>query len=367
MLHVGWLSFTCFAYNQVTAAAQALGLRGAKDVAPRGLQDVPSCSEQPNFELAMTAWCGSQVEPFACFKGLTNVNPIWDCHQTTESLCTSGASLCAWPTGSLPGPQAPPEPVEPPPTIGDATRFVTWNLYVFTLAGRIYPVVDELLRMQPEIAAIPEMWSEKFAILDRLNQVSGNVWAFATGGATEQYNDADILYRSDKWEHVASDLVPFSAGRAINWAVLRRKSDGYTLIAAGTHPLCCVGDYVILEAVQFVTNVLHKVQQTHMYPIVLMGDLNTGYFQPSQKLLRQGNADGFGKHWTIPLTFTDAWAELHPGNPDPSTINDDPVRLDYVYFQKTPLSIGPSVAASQIWPRAAGSDHRAVSGDVVLR
>ena len=28
--------------------------------------------------------------------------------------------------------------------------------------------------MQPEIAAIPEMWHEKHAILDRLNQVSGN-------------------------------------------------------------------------------------------------------------------------------------------------------------------------------------------------
>ena len=38
------------------------------------------------------------------------------------------------------------------------------------------------MRMQPEIAAIPEMWREKDAILDRLNQVSGNVYAFATGG-----------------------------------------------------------------------------------------------------------------------------------------------------------------------------------------
>ena len=49
----------------------------------------------------------------------------------------------------------------------------------------------------------------------------------------EQYNDADILFRSDRWEHLDSDLVPFSAGRAINWAALRRKSDGYRLIAAG--------------------------------------------------------------------------------------------------------------------------------------
>jgi endonuclease/exonuclease/phosphatase family metal-dependent hydrolase len=249
---------------------------------------------------------------------------------------------------------------------GEATRFVTWNLYVFTLAGRINPVVDELMRMQPEIAAIPEMWHEKGAILGRLNQVSGNVWSFATGGSTEQFNDADILFRSDKWEHIASDLVPFSAGRAVNWAALRRKSDGKTIIASGTHPLCCRGDYVVTEAVDFVIKTLSQVQQQHPYPIVLMGDLNTGYFQPSQQLLRQGHVDAFGRHWQIPMTFTDAWAELHPGNPDPSTINNDPVRLDYVYFQKTPLSVGQSIVRSQIWPRAAGSDHRAVSGDVVL-
>ena len=37
--------------------------------------------------------------------------------------------------------------------------------------------------------------------------------------------------------------------------------------------------------------------------------------------------EAFGRHWEIPMTFTDAWAELHPGNPDPSTINNDPVRL----------------------------------------
>lgn len=94
--------------------------------------------------------------------------------------------------------------------------------------------------------------------------------------------------------------------------------------------------------------------------------MNTGYFQPSQQLLRNGQVDADGKSWQIPMTFSDAWAELHPGNPDPSTINDDPVRLDYVYFQKTPISVGQSIVQSQIWPRAAGSDHRAVSGDVVL-
>ncbi|CAE7508525.1 unnamed protein product [Symbiodinium pilosum] len=300
----------------------------------RGLAELPSCAEKPNFHLARASWCGEQKEPVACAKDSDGAPA-----REVSSVSTNNNQ------GS-----------------GSPTRFVTWNLYVFTLAGRIHPVVDELMRMQPEIAAIPEMWHEKGAIID----LSGNVYAFATGGATEQFNDADILYRSDKWEHIASDLVPFSAGRAINWAALRRKSDGYSLIASGTHPLCCRGDYVITEAVDFVTKTLSGVQNRHPYPIVLMGDLNTGYHQPSQQLLREGHVDAFGRRWQIPMTFTDAWAELHPYNPDPSTINDDPVRLDYVYFQKTPLSVGQSIVQSQIWPRAACSDHRAVSGAVVL-
>ncbi|CAK9105554.1 Putative fucosyltransferase [Durusdinium trenchii] len=312
------------------------------DVALRG-GGLPSCTGKPNFQLAQTAWCGQQVEPVACYKEHTNANPIWDCHLSADGWCTIGGIACAWP-GDTGKPVLPPLPPPRPPVVpGEATRFVTWNLYVFTLAGRINPVVDELMRMQPEIAAIPEMWSEKDAILARLNQVSGNVYAFATGGATEQFNDADILFRSDKWEHIDSNLVPFSAGRAVNWAVLRRKADGYTLIAAGTHPLCCRGDYVIMEAVDFVTRTLSEVQKRHPYPIVLMGDLNTGYYQPSQKLLRTGAVEAYGRHWEVPMTFVDAWAQLHPEDPDPSTINDDPVRLDYVYFQKTPLTELPDV------------------------
>ena len=338
-------------------------LRGSQ-LATRSLSDLPSCAEKPNFQLAQTAWCGQQEEPVACYKNVDSINPIWDCHLQMDGWCTIDGKACAWPLVVSPvTPVTPPDEAESPLT----TRFVTWNLYVFTLAGRIHPVVDELMRMQPEIAAIPEMWREKDAILDRLNQVSGNVYAFATGGNTEQFNDADILFRADKWEHIASDLVPFSAGRAVNWAALRRKADGYTLIAAGTHPLCCRGDYVIMEAVDFVIRTLAEVQKKYPYPLVLMGDLNTGFFQPSQQLLRNGKVDAYGRSWEIPMTFTDAWAELHPQNPDPSTINDDPVRLDYVYFQKTPISVGQSIVQSQIWPRAAGSDHRAVSGDIVLR
>ena len=292
-----------------------LMLRGSK--ASRSLSELESCVSKPNFDRAQASWCGQQREPVACFKDASNLNPIWDCHLQSlqvETGCSLGAKPCAWPTDAL-AVAAPGRKTSSGQAQGEPTRFVTWNLYVFTLAGRIHPVVDELMRMQPEIAAIPEMWHEKHAILDRLNQVSGNVYAFATGGSTEQFNDADILFRADKWEHIASDLVPFSAGRAVNWAALRRKSDGYTLIAAGrapyyaascsselffsfcgifvhflcelqkypalvliscvcgmafrneslrlslfycagTHPLCCQGDYVVMEAVDFVIRTL---------------------------------------------------------------------------------------------------------------
>ena len=195
------------------------------------LGELESCVSKPNFQRAQSSWCGQQQEPVACFKELDDLNPIWDCH-LQSAQCSLGAKPCAWPKDALELAQAPERKVSEAAE-GNPTRFVTWNLYVFTLAGRIHPVVDELMRMQPEIAAIPEMWHEKHAILDRLNQVSGNVYAFATGGQTEQFNDADILFRADKWEHIASDLVPFSAGRAVNWAALRRKSDGYTLLPVG--------------------------------------------------------------------------------------------------------------------------------------
>ena len=50
------------------------------------------------------------------------LNPIWDCHLPPDGVCTLHASACAWPREAVAAPEA--------------TRFVTWNLYVFTLAGR---------------------------------------------------------------------------------------------------------------------------------------------------------------------------------------------------------------------------------------
>ena len=191
MMHLGWafVQLLLLAPGARSEASVPL-LRGST----RGLAELPSCSEKPNFHLARASWCGEQKEPVACAKDSDSPNPIWDCHLQADAWCSLGGSPCSWPLG------APPREVssdwQNQNSQGQATRFVTWNLYVFTLAGRIHPVVDELLRMQPEIAAIPEMWHEKGAILDLLNQRSGNVYAFATGGATEQFNDADILFRT---------------------------------------------------------------------------------------------------------------------------------------------------------------------------
>ena len=44
-------------------------------------------------------------------------------------------------------------------------------------------------------------------------------------------------------------------------------SSFHSRLAAGTHPLCCQGDYVVMEAVDFVIRTLAGVQQQHPYPI----------------------------------------------------------------------------------------------------
>ena len=72
------------------------------------------------------------------FRGRRGSNPIWDCHLQTDGWCTLGGLACAWP---LKGDQLEPQPAPPPPPevpqpAEEPTRFVTWNLYVFTLAGR---------------------------------------------------------------------------------------------------------------------------------------------------------------------------------------------------------------------------------------
>lgn len=352
---------------------------------------LPLCSQAPNYQTAFAGWCGNQAEPFACYKDPSEAswqNLVWDCHISNpppNPPCSLGGHLCSW-TGTQPASPPPPAPSPAPGPVppgtgggGAATRFLTYNLLYLGLPGRVAPVVDTIRAINPEIAALEELWFEKPALLARIREVYGGpVWDFAVGGPSERYNDADILYRSDIWENLDCGILPYGADRGMNWAMLRRHTDQAYILVVGTHPICCQGDEPILEAVEFVMSNAVGIQDRwsrrlgYTVPIVLLGDLNTGYFEASMALLRTDSADGFGRHWSMPATasgmpsFYDAWAELHPSNPNPSTINNEPVRIDYVYFQKGTRGLGPPVS-SQVWSgMPGGSDHRPVSGDAVI-
>ena len=58
---------------------------------------------------------------------------MWDCHLQLDAGCSLNALPCAWPQLSDEVAEAPARQVS---EAGAPTRFVTWNLYVFTLAGR---------------------------------------------------------------------------------------------------------------------------------------------------------------------------------------------------------------------------------------
>merc|ERR1719198_487006 len=105
-------------------------------------------------------------------------------------------------------------------------------------------------------------------------------------------------------------------------------------------------------------------QEKYPFPVVLMGDMNADYTAASQKLLREGKVWAHSKKWSVPVTFEDSYAETHPQAPNPST--GFGVKIDYVYFQKAPLMLGATTDA-HVWPNLpGGSDHFAVSGDVIL-
>mmetsp|Transcript_48132 Transcript_48132/g.109042 ORF Transcript_48132/g.109042 Transcript_48132/m.109042 type:complete len:87 (-) Transcript_48132:126-386(-) len=70
--------------------------------------------------------------------------------------------------------------------------------------------------------------------------------------------------------------------------------------------------------------------------------------------------------WCAPMTFMDSYAETHPDAPNPPSGNW-PVKIDFVYFEKSPNRIG-TVVGAKVWPGLpGGSDHFAVSGDIVLK
>lgn len=332
-------------------------------VALRG-SAVSFCSDQASYDRAYREWCGPQTEPYACYKPPTASNFIWDCHLVTAGPCTTNGHVCAWTRTGVPPTPAPAQAGPGDATPGHATRFLSWNVYYLGLNARAGGVAQGIAEVAPEIASLQEMWREKSAILQALIGITGQAWAFATGGATEVVWDGDILYRSDLWEHLESGMQAYG-DRGLSWAALRRRSDGACVLAYGTHPTCCIGDLPVLQAAVMATRNMAARQRKYQFPVAFMGDLNIGYFAPSQTLLRTGTVNSYGRAWTVPLTFSDAYADKHPGNPNPSTIHNDPVRLDYVYFEKSPKTLG-TIVGSQVWNLPGGSDHRAVSGDVVI-
>jgi len=253
-------------------------------------------------------------------------------------------------------------------------RFLTYNVYYANLAGRAREIARGIAQVAPEIAALQESIQDRALIVEHLKKITGQQWKLSTPpDGCVWYWDGAIIYRSDIWEELGNGRVPYGGGgcyseslRALNWVALRRWSDRKGVLVYGTHPICCRGDWPILEAVQLISREMAAGQQRWGFPIVLMADMNTGYYEPSQKTLREGFANAFGVDWRIPLKFNDAYAQTHPGQPNPSTIPPAQVRLDYIYSQQWPSNLG-QVVGSQVWQwLPGGSDHRAVSADIIL-
>jgi len=246
---------------------------------------------------------------------------------------------------------------------------MSWNVYYLNLGteGRVHGVAEGIAQVAPEIASIQEMWGEKPRILDKLIHMTGQEWKFAPGGDTETVWDGDILYRSDIWRHKDSGLRKYSADRGLSWAALERISDGVGVLVYGAHPWYTYpDDRPILETMKMATDDMKGRQQHHPYPVVFMGDMNAHFELDSQRLLRSGSLSAHGLNWCAPLTFYDSYAETHPDAPNPPS-GTWPNKIDFVYFEKSPNKMGKVVDA-QLWPGLpGGSDHLAVSGDIILK
>jgi len=264
----------------------------------------------------------------------------------------------------------PPPPSTPPPGqySREATRFLSWNVYYANdLLGRAGQVAEAILEVDPEIVSLQELWNEWDEILAELNQKSsGDIWEFARGGDTESKWDGDIVFRRDLWMLEDSGMHAFE-DRGISWAVLQRRRDKTGVVVLGTHPWCCTNDEPILRTVQ--DDIMEVIQEQRaryaQYPVAVLGDMNANFFAGSQFLMREGTRRARGRDWSIlPYTFKDSY-NINNNDPDAST--GFGVKIDFVYFEKTPLPMG-QVVDSKIWRGCdkAGSDHCAVSGDIIL-
>ncbi|CAE7241033.1 unnamed protein product [Symbiodinium pilosum] len=311
----------------------------------------------PNGEIYQVGDNWNGCESLACVGGVSG-----DCEKVDRDERRGMKVRCDTPP--------PPPPTTPPPGqhSREATRFLSWNVYYANdLVGRAGQIADAILEVDPEIVSLQELWNEWDEILAELNRKSSaEIWEFARGGDTESKWDGDFVFRRDLWTLEDSGMHPFE-DRGISWAVLHRRSDYTGVVVLGTHPWCCTNDEPILRTVQNdILEVIKEQRAKHpQYPVALLGDMNAGFWAGSQYLLRDGTRTAHNRDWSIlPYTFKDSY-NINGQNPDAST-GFGP-KIDFVYFEKTPLPMG-QVVESKIWRDCdkAGSDHCAVSGDIVL-
>eukprot|EP00928_Gymnodinium_smaydae_P023941 TRINITY_DN19549_c0_g1_i1.p1 TRINITY_DN19549_c0_g1~~TRINITY_DN19549_c0_g1_i1.p1 ORF type:complete len:584 (-),score=36.44 TRINITY_DN19549_c0_g1_i1:357-2108(-) len=368
-LEDGWSCEGTQIVMSVVTPAPTAGAEEEPSATPT-MSPTPPCSE------AMVLRRRRQASMCSCRRRSdgSDLGAGWACLESRLSMPstpppTRAPTFLPTPPTMQPTPWPTLQPTPAPPIRADPIRFLSYNVYVFTLRHRLRSVVSVIHEIAPQIASIQELWHEKEDLLQELIHVSNQSWDFARGGRTETVNDADILFRSDIWELLDSGLLTYGAGRGTNWAALRRRSDLAGILVYGTHPQCCRGEGPVLPAMEMSVKDMKKRQRDYPFPVAFMGDFNVGYFGSTHTMLREGAVQSLGHEWTLPMRFVDAVARFYPDDPDTSTIHNAHVRLDYVYFERpsTALAVNMmNISGARVWQNKGGSDHRPVSGDVIL-
>ena len=116
-----------------------------------------------------------------------------------------------------------------------------------------------------------------------------------------------------------------------------------------------------LNNVVMFTNHMVARAQYPSAPVILMGDLNAGENQESQRLLKEGSLFAYDQQWIVPVTFVDTFREANGPDADARTLGS--YRLDYVYTEDRGGVFG-SVGASVRRDAPGGSDHWPIMAEV---
>jgi len=253
-------------------------------------------------------------------------------------------------------------------------RLTTFNVYYAYLGTehRLDGVAADIADISPDIATITELREEKPKLLERLRQKSGRNYHFCERGPEEMGEllwDGDILYDADLWEALDDGIKDWGANRGLSWAVMRHRASGRGLLVYGAHPVCCGHEDIHLQnAVDFAEHL--QTREWPRLPVVIMGDFNTGEQDESMRLYTGETVQAFGKTWTLPLSFTDAfravpankWSKGHTFHKDGWT-----TRLDYILTENRQTY---TFETQTSWIKAdtvGGSDHYPLTADVILK